>query len=454
MKALTQSAHAPLGGPGSLQRKLTVNIVLALLLAIAMSVTILISEFFEHLEENLEETLLREANEVLVQADPEAENYGLPVQSLRFRGAEGAYRYTVFGPEMELLAGGETSPQIKAQIAPLPLGTAAEIDLPGERRGMALCGINAGLKICVLASAYAPIADTSILDAMWHEVEEQIIWIVLGAVLVLSSALLAARLSLRPLDRVMQQAGSIGPDAPDQRLSPEGLPSEIVPLVAAVNSAFARLEKGYRSQREFSSNVAHEVRTPLAVLHSSVDTIGDAEVRQRLKQDLKQLEQIFEQLIDLARADALEPSTFQEIVLDDLAVQISCAQAPNAIRAGKSLAVTGAKGVRIRGNEGLLAIALDNLVRNALIYSPAGTEVEICVMANPPGIAVLDRGPGVPETEREALFERFNRGSEPGRGKGSGIGLAIVKAVAEAHGARVDIADRDGGGSRFSIEFS
>ncbi|MEC9311292.1 MAG: hypothetical protein VYA97_06005, partial [Pseudomonadota bacterium] len=114
MKALAQSAHAPLGGPGSLQRKLTVNIVLALLLAIAMSVTILISEFFEHLEENLEETLLREANEVLVQADPEAENYGLPVQSLRFRGAEGAYRYTVFGPEMELLAGGETSPQIKA----------------------------------------------------------------------------------------------------------------------------------------------------------------------------------------------------------------------------------------------------------------------------------------------------------------------------------------------------
>lgn len=452
MKARLAELRAPFGAAGSLQRNLTVNILVALLVAVLMAAAVMIYEFFEHLEESLDEALTREAQEVLIQANPARPAFGLDPNALRFRGAGGAYRYTVFGPDMQPVAGGEESAAIRSRLAALPLGSPGVVDLPGDRRGMGLCGEAAGQKICVLASAYAPLTDTTILHSMWHELEEQVQWILIGAVLVLASALLAARYSLRPLGRVQNEAHDIGPDTPERRLTSEGLPTEIVPLVDTVNRAFDRLERGYRAQRAFSSNVAHEVRTPLAVLHSSVEAIEDATLRARLKQDLKRLEVIFEQLIDLARAEALLPSAFDEVDLRDLAVRVSGERALVALREGKVLAVSGDGGVRVRGHAGLLMIALDNLVRNALAHAPAGTEVEIHIQSAPRGWQILDRGPGVPVAEREGLFERFKRGDKPA-GEGSGLGLAIVKSVAEAHRANVRIEDRPGGGSSFVMEF-
>ena len=192
--------------------------------------------------------------------------------------------------------------------------------------------------------------------------------------------------------------------------------------------------------------------TPLAVLRSSVDHIAEPELRNALKADLRRLETVFEQLIDLARADALVPASFEPVDLHALALQVSHDRALVAIRAGRTLAVTGTTGVSVRGHAGLLAIALDNLVRNALDFAPEGSEVEIEIAAAPPRIRVLDRGAGIPAGDREVLFERFRRG--PGRHEGAGIGLAIVKAVAEAHGATVRIEDRPGGGTAFVLAFA
>ena len=124
-----------------------------------------------------------------------------------------------------------------------------------------------------------------------------------------------------------------------------------------------------------------------------------------------------------------------------------------ALRAGRTLAVTGATRAPARGHAGLLTVALSNLVRNALAHSPEGSEVEIEVQADPPGWRVLDRGPGVPEAARDALFERFQRGAHgTDTGPGAGIGLAIVQTVAEAHRGAVTIEDRPGGGAAFVIE--
>jgi signal transduction histidine kinase len=446
--------HAVFGAHRSLQRNLTVNILLALLATIVMSMAVLIWEFMEHLEENLEVALAQEAQEVLFQVDPGAPHFGMDPQALRFRSAEGAYRYTVFGPDMQTVAGGEDSPQIRRQMAALSLGTASEIKVPGERYAMGLCGVTSGRRACVLASSYNGAAGTPMVDFIWHEIEEQVQWILIGTGIVLSAALVAARVSLRPLESIRNEAVTVGPETPGRRLSISDLPSEFIPLVSAVNKAFERLENGYQAQREFSSNVAHEVRTPLAVLHSSVDRIEDATLRRELKRDLRSLETIFEQLIDLARADALVPASFQDVALDTLAVRSSGERAQAAIRQGKSLAVTGAADVHVRGNAGLLAIALDNLVRNALSYSPKGTEVEIHVTDAPRGLIVLDRGPGIPTAERDVLFDRFRRGATTGSGQGSGIGLAIVKSVAEAHGATIRIEDNPGGGSAFVLEFA
>ena len=445
--------RTPFGAVGSLHRKLTVNIMLALLAAVMLAAAVMIYEFFEHLEENLDDALTREAKEVLIQAEPDQPYFGFSPDALRFRGASGAYRYTVFDDQMAAIAGSEDSPSIHGALASLPLGAARPVPLSGERRGMGLCGIISGQRVCVLASAYAPLTDTTILGDMWHELEEQVHWFLIGSFLVLTSALATARLTLRPLHQVLKEAREIGPDTPDHRLSTQGLPSEITPLVEAVNRAFSRLEKGYKAQRAFSANVAHEVRTPLAVLHSRLDLAEDPKLRAQLKRDLRRLEEIFEQLIDLARADALAPAAFEQTDLRKLAFQVCCNRAPEAIKAGKSLAVTGAESLPVKGHPGLLEIAIDNLVRNALAYAPKGSEVELHLNAATATLEVKDRGPGVPPEDRAALFERFKRGKGSAKTEGSGLGLAIVKSVTEAHGAQIRVSDRPGGGSVFSLQF-
>ncbi|MEL0438870.1 sensor histidine kinase [Phycobacter sp. K97] len=451
MRSWLAVLRAPFGTTGSLHRKLTVNIMLALLAAVMLAAAVMIYEFFEHLEESLDDALRREANEVLIQAEPDQPYLGFSPDALRFRGASGAYRYTVFDDQTRTVVGSEDSPSIRSALASLPLGSAQHVPLPGERRGMGLCGEISGQRICVLASAYAPLTDTTILGDMWHELEEQVQWVLLGSLLVLASALLTARLTLRPLSQIQNEAREVGPDTPDRRLSTEGLPSEITPLVEAVNRAFSRLEKGYRAQRAFSANVAHEVRTPLAVLRSRVELAEDPKLRAQLKRDLRRLEEIFEQLIDLARADALAPAAFEQTDLGKLALQVCCNRGPEAIKMGKSLAVTGAKTLPVKGHPGLLEIAIDNLVRNALAYAPTGSEVELHLDDAAATLDVKDRGPGIPSGEHAAMFDRFKRGKGSAKSEGSGLGLAIVKSVAEAHGAQIRVANRPGGGSIFSL---
>ena len=124
----------------------------------------------------------------------------------------------------------------------------------------------------------------------------------------------------------------------------------------------------------------------------------------------------------------------------------------SALREGKRLAVTGVDGVHVEGHAGLLAIALGNLVRNAVNYADGPGEIEIEVCDDPPGWRVMDQGPGIPDAQKALLFQRFRRGGTGGR-DGAGIGLAIVKSVAQAHGATVGVTGREGGGSVFSFRF-
>ena len=164
--------------------------------------------------------------------------------------------------------------------------------------------------------------------------------------------------------------------------------------------AFDRLEQGYKAQRDFASNVAHEIRTPIAVLKSSIDRIDDAKLKQTLSQDAMQLDRIFGQLIDLSRADAALQSGFEAVNLRNVAVEVATDLVPVALGSGRRLSVIGDEAVLVHGNAGLLGIALANVVRNALQYTTENSEVEIELHSNPAGWRVLDRGPGVPRRSR------------------------------------------------------
>ena len=436
----------------SLKRSLLLNIIAALSLCIILAGAVLISEFYEHLEENLENAMIVEAKEIVGQINPAAPQYGLDAGSLRFQGVEGTYRYTVYDETGGILAGGEESDAIWQQLSQIKLGDPQKIALLGDRLGIGLRTRIVEQDVYVLVSTYPKGSNETQFDKLLHEIEEGIWWVVLGVVMVLTFALFATRSALSSLKVLSTQAHQIGPTAANQRLQTDLIPAEIAPLIEDVNMAFDRVEQGYKAQRDFASNVAHEIRTPIAVLRSSIDRIDDPELKKTLSQDAKQLDRIFSQLIDLSRADAALQSGFEAVDLRSVAVEVATDLAPVALRSGRRLSLIGDETVLVNGNAGLLGIALANVVRNALQYSSENSEVKIELHTNPAGWRVLDRGAGVPDVLKMALFERFNRGNQANVGtKGSGIGLAIAKSVAQSHNAAVSIQDREGGGSIFSF---
>jgi signal transduction histidine kinase len=231
------------------------------------------------------------------------------------------------------------------------------------------------------------------------------------------------------------------------------MPQEVIPLVRAVNQALDRLEEGFRGQREFTADAAHELRTPLAILRTQVDMIDDRELAKSLRDDIESMSRLVNQLLDIAELETFVIGEGEVANLSAIATEIAAYIAPLALSQHKTVAVAGAdQSVRVRGNADTLGRAIRNLVENALTHTAAGTTVEISV--DPAGaLRVMDRGPGVPSAEREQIFRRFWR-RDRRRAGSAGLGLAIVKRIAEMHRATIDVSDRPGGGAIFTLRFS
>jgi two-component system OmpR family sensor kinase len=262
---------------------------------------------------------------------------------------------------------------------------------------------------------------------------------------------------LRPLDAVSRAVGMRRPDAMSP-LAEGGLPRELQPLAASLNALLARLDEALAAQRRFTADAAHELRTPLAALALQAELAErapDATARAAALDDLKagvaRASRLVEQLLTMARLEpeALSPS-FSRVDLVTLANDAIVALAPIADARRIDLGCTGTAAVPARGDLASLSTLLGNLLDNALRYTAAGGRVDVAV-ADESGRAVLsvtDTGPGIPAAERERVFERFHRGvhaDAAAQGIGSGLGLSIVRRIAEAHGATVTLDDGPGG---------
>jgi two-component system sensor histidine kinase TctE len=241
------------------------------------------------------------------------------------------------------------------------------------------------------------------------------------------------------------------------------LVSELQPVAGAFNALLGRIAEGTRAQREFQANIAHQLRTPLAGMKLQLEWLagrhrGDAETADavtRLLQANERLIRETNQLLALARA---EPSHYERARLEALdlaqlvesAVQAYVDQAVTRdIDLGFALVPAPAQGDRF-----LLRDLVDNLVDNALRYTPPGASVTVRTGVDAQGalLEVEDSGPGIPPEQRTRVFQRFVR-LEPGT-TGSGLGLAIVKDIAQLHGARVELGEGEGGrGARFTVRF-
>lgn len=270
--------------------------------------------------------------------------------------------------------------------------------------------------------------------------------------LLLCVSILTIRGAVAPLRALSRQAEAIGPATTEIRLPCRNVPREILPLVQAVNNALDRLEEGFRVQRDFTADAAHELRTPLAVLTAHIDTLKDPEVAGPLRRDLAGMTHLVEQLLRVARVEALAVTPNDHADLAEIARDVAAYLAPMAIRAGRTIEVEAPEtAVTVRGQPDALFHAVRNLVDNALRHTPAGTAVLLTITDAPPVLTVSDHGPGIPLERRADIFKRFWRSDR--RTAGAGLGLAIVQRTMQAHGGAVLVEDAPEGGAQFRLVF-
>ncbi|HYM02028.1 MAG TPA: ATP-binding protein [Stellaceae bacterium] len=260
------------------------------------------------------------------------------------------------------------------------------------------------------------------------------------------------RRALRPVLQASDMAETIGPARTDVRLPVKEMPREVLPLINAVNQAFDRLEKGFRTQREFTADAAHELRTPLTILQARIDTLENQQVVRALREDIAGMSRIVSQLLDIAELESFVVDPDEKADLQAVAADVAAFIAPLALAHGKSIALTGASGpVWIRGNSETLFQAIRNLAENAINHTPRGSVVELDV-ASDGTIRVLDDGPGIAESERTLIFQRFWR-RDRRRSGSAGLGLSIVSRIVEAHAGSIAVENRAAGGAAFSLHF-
>jgi two-component system sensor histidine kinase TctE len=284
--------------------------------------------------------------------------------------------------------------------------------------------------------------------------------LVLGALLFVR---FAVDRGLRPLTVLSAAIEARGHDLLTP-VSESGLPWEARILVTRINDLLGRLQQTITVQRRFVADAAHQLRTPLAAvsLHAeraqrSADSESRNQALQGLQSSIVRAARVTQQLLALARSGPEAAATRTLAPLDLGALARSAGEnwiGPALARDMDFGFVAPAQAVMIHGHAGLLEELINNLIDNALRYCPQGASVTLSVSALPrPELAVTDDGPGIPEAERERIFERFHRG-DTADAEGCGLGLAIVREIAAVHEATVVAQPgRDGRGTRFVVRF-
>lgn len=277
---------------------------------------------------------------------------------------------------------------------------------------------------------------------------------IFGALLLLLTAasLLAipvfVKRQLKGLDDLSAEADKIDVKQRGTRLSSDQVPSELQPLLRAVNAAFQRLDDGIDRQHRFMADAAHELRTPIAILQVNLEMLPETADKQRLLVNVARLSSMTDQLLDLQRM-GLTSAPFQRLDLVELAATVTADVAPLATAAGDEIGFqTGADAVHVMGDRDALSRALANLIQNAIMHGgdKARIRVEVC----PDGrLQVADSGPGIDHADREEIFEPFHRVVP--RQHGAGLGLSIVTDIVRHHHGTLTLADAPEGGALFEI---
>jgi signal transduction histidine kinase len=253
--------------------------------------------------------------------------------------------------------------------------------------------------------------------------------------------------ALAGLKDVVKKAPEIDPRRAGGRLPTTDVPSEVIPLIVAFNSILDRLEKQFQVRQRFLIDAAHELRTPIAIMQTRIEGMSDDREQRRLMADVARLGETAEQLLDFERNDQAT-DVHEPVDLVEIARSVVADLAPMAIAGGYEISFeSDVDQVERQGCRPALQRAISNLVRNAIDHG--GNKGAISVMVSWQGeIAVSDEGPGIPEDQREQVFEPFYRLTP--RSTGAGLGLSLVKQIVANHHGQVTI-DSAPSGTTFKI---
>lgn len=267
--------------------------------------------------------------------------------------------------------------------------------------------------------------------------------------------------AIRPVENISATAIKISAGDLSQRINSAETESELGQLAAVLNSTFARLEAAFAQQKQFASDAAHELRTPVSVILTQTQTAlnrereaGEykqtVEACQRAAQRMKKL---ISALLELARLDAGQEQ-MKRLRFDFSKAVGDCVELIRPLADERHVKIsTELSTVAIEGDSERLAQTITNLLANAIQYNHDGGEVKVSVKPES-GMAVLtvsDTGQGIPAEDLPRVFERFYRADQSRSSGNAGLGLAISKAIVSAHGGTIDVASEENAGTTFTV---
>ena len=272
--------------------------------------------------------------------------------------------------------------------------------------------------------------------------------------------------ALQPVKSAVKTAQKISADDLSLRIDIKNRKDEIGMLVETFNAMIARLEKSVNKIRQFSGDVSHELRTPLTIIRGEIEVLlrkerTKEEYMKTLKSALEEshrMEKIIDDLLFLSRLEALDKSKLkQNVELGEVLKQILESRRPSALNKELELITEKIKPALVCGNKDLLERLITNVIDNAIRFTPSRGQIEIVLgkVHDVVQLEISDTGIGIPEDSLPYIFDRFyvvekSRSRETG---GSGLGLSIVKWLADSHGAEISIQSQVNEGTTFTIKF-
>ena len=360
--------------------------------------------------------------------------------------AEANKRELAFGPvpknlreQIRTLPGDPFQARYRNLGATGPIGDAVtqEVEIAGAKALVTAGGVNS--------------RSMSFSHYLAYLVRNDFLWIPLfTAIFNLLGGLIAIPIILRSVRSTARAAAELDPSDLSRRLPVEGVVKELRPLVEAFNLALDRLADAFERRRRFIADVAHELRTPVAVLNMHVESMPEGASKADLQRGVFRLGQMVGQMLDLERL-SLSERRRETVDLVELSRAAVAEIAPIAVANGYELAFASARdSVVAEGDPLALARALSNLLGNAVAHGGGGGTIQVRVERDG-SILVSDEGPGVSIEARERIFEPFRR--ERWDRDGCGLGLHLVREIMRAHGGEVRLVG-SGPGATFRLDFA